>query len=151
MNKMKAWQGSYGVSSMEDYRKSSLLYLRTSKGSTVDSSTQDTLSKVYVPKLYTGIRWSKDRPEPGPSAMQEIPPPYAAPRRTSRHRPLPRRRRPENPGLHQRQGKAHRPPGRATAGHHPPSRDPGPGPQREAEALRRGVAGRRARTLGNQS
>ena len=68
-------------------------------------------------------------------------------RRTSRHRPVPGRRRPAHPGIRERQGEAHRPAGGRKAGRHPPGRHKGPGPQREAEALWRGMAGRRAGTL----
>ena len=70
--------------------------------------------------------------------------------RTSRHRPLPRPRGPADPALHPRQAEADQAAGGAEAGHHPPRRHPRPRPQRPPQALRRGVAGRRAGALGGR-
>ena len=74
--------------------------------------------------------------------------PISLSHRTSRHRPLPRPRGPADSALHPRQAEADQAAGGAEAGHHPPRRHPRPRPQRPPQALRRGVARRRAGALG---
>ena len=76
--------------------------------------------------------------------------------RTSRHRPLPRPRRPAHPALHPRQAEAHHAAGGAEAGHYQPRRHrPDRSAHRPAlpslQGLRRGVAGGGAGALGGTS
>ena len=119
LNKMKAWQGSYGVSEFQGI-VSPAYFTFEIRGVTGDYFHRAIRSKAYVPffaQASDGVRigqWDLSR-----AWMKEIP--FALPpsRRTACHRPLPRPCGPAHPTLHRGQGAADRAAAGGTAGDHP--------------------------------
>ena len=124
INKMKAWQGSYGVSLHEGIVSPAYFVFDVLD---IDPAFlhRATRSKAYVPlfdRASDGVRIGQWGPIPRTPTRHTHRDP--TPKRTSRHRPLHRPRRRAHQPLHQHQRAAHRPAGRATPSRHPPSCHP---------------------------
>ena len=148
-NKMRAWQGALGASKYKGIISPAYVVQRPAHGNDVEFLQYLLRTPAFAKEAE---RWSYGiasdmwslRPEHFKAIHCCIPPPdeQAAIVRFLDHADD------ADPALHRGQGAAHRPAGGGAAGTGPPGRHAGPGPQRPAQALRGGVAGRRAGALG---
>ena len=128
MNKMKAWQGSYGVSPYEGIVSPAYFTFSVTgiDGNFLHSALRSQDYVRFFTQASDGVRigqWDLS-----PARMREIPVLVPPLEEQGLHRPVPRRRRTAYPGLRERQGEAHRPAGGGATVRHPPGRYKGPGP-----------------------
>ena len=155
-NKMRAWQGAVGVSAYQGIVSPAYAGRARARRDefalpSLPAAQRYPLSRKRLRRWSYGITsdmWS----EIASRALQDdrgapVPRKVPTPRRTGRHRPLPRPRRPADQPLHPSEAAPDRTARGGEAGHHPPRRDAGPRSQRAPQALGRGVARGRPRAL----